>query len=389
MKKQLLFLFGSGVSFPSKAPDLEKITKSLVGDDWVYNRFQYKLKKDLPNCDDKNDGRETRDYIKYIFERINPILICNDNREANYEDCASFIRKIRTNKTTFDPAFFSEHQRIKHETYHIYKNYIKNSSYSNSKYYPLYPISRNALDLIQWAVYNSLKQIDYSSGLEPIAKLYKNEYKIDICTLNHDLVLEQFLDSKNIPYSDGFIKSGDFYEFANKWENRKSNCVNIYKLHGSINYFEFHDETGSENKPIKFDGDPYHLFEEFDQLEILPSFLSGNLTKEMDYLFGFSLKMVHKFIDLLNQYDKIIISGYGWGDRGIDLILLDWITFNKKHPKILVLHRNKKDNLKRKAFWNSRYQSFLDKGILFHEEKWFGEANFEELFKKFPSFFDS
>lgn len=67
--------------------------------------------------------------------------------------------------------------------------------------------------------------------------------RVDIFTLNHDILLERLLSDKRLPFCRGFSydNSDVYYEdnplpiFNNYFEDK----INIHKLHGSLDYFKF------------------------------------------------------------------------------------------------------------------------------------------------------
>jgi SIR2-like protein len=97
---------------------------------------------------------------------------------------------------------------------------------------------------------------------------------VEIFTPNYDLLIESGLESKNIPYFDGFIGSRKaFFDLHSiEHEELPPRWVKLWKLHGSINWwmdpngkiFRGHSES-AENKQMVF---PSHL--KYDESRRMP-----------------------------------------------------------------------------------------------------------------------
>ncbi|NCU33357.1 MAG: SIR2 family protein, partial [Candidatus Moranbacteria bacterium] len=70
------------------------------------------------------------------------------------------------------------------------------------------------------------------------------EHSVEIFTTNYDLLIESSLESKNIPYFDGFIGSKNaFFDLHSiEYEKLPARWIKLWKLHGSINWWV--DEKG-------------------------------------------------------------------------------------------------------------------------------------------------
>jgi hypothetical protein len=214
----------------------------------------------------------------------------------------------------------------------------------------LLALAKQSADLIQWVVFDLLKSRE-PKGMELIVNAAKVVKKMDIFTLNHDLLIEALLRKHNLKFSDGFeiAKNGNQgLEYNGKWKRRK---INLYKLHGSIDWylgdFKNPNATGTEHKnysqfiklntsafplrpftlpsgkSVKFDGN----FE--------PKFLTGTQIKERYYNVDVFLWIFRKFIDHLEKHNTLICSGYGWGDHQINLFLKQWLRIQKKNKLII------------------------------------------------------
>ena len=108
--------------------------------------------------------------------------------------------------------------------------------------------------------------------------------KVDIYTLNHDILLEQYLSENNIQIRDGFGKSINNVRY---WDPdlflNEPFKVRLFKLHGSVNWFRFRPDGGDWSKEsigISLEPDIWHTNDSNGQMQRpvdgRPMFLAGN-----------------------------------------------------------------------------------------------------------------
>ena len=199
----------------------------------------------------------------------------------------------------------------------------------------------------------------YNSFLQFISKI-KEDYLVNIHTLNHDLFLESFNRSEYIngDMSDGFDEFGSRYYGKLRVEGRDFYCcrlerytgryygkpIRLYKLHGSLNYVMMHRESKfgliddcevkfrygmglmdlirERSKKNGYDNDftSYHA-----------DFLTGTTTKMAYYRrSGFYKKIFSKFKNNLTRAKALIVIGYGGKDEGINDYLLNYYDYQNK-----------------------------------------------------------
>lgn len=169
-----------------------------------------------------------------------------------------------------------------------------------------------------------------------------NTYNINIATLNHDLLLERYLRENRIKYSDGF---GEVVAGVRYWENTYSNSQNLYKLHGSIDWTTLHTDTSSiygRIVGIVMDGDidhPKNPAGEYmrsvpDPIE--PNILIGTYNKVYEYTEDIFADVYCQFRDTLSKTDVAVITGYSFGDKGINNVLTEWLYSDPSHSIILI-----------------------------------------------------
>lgn len=207
----------------------------------------------------------------------------------------------------------------------------------------------------------------HSSFINLINKLSKYT-KIDIHTLNHDILLESFHFEKEI--SDGFLETGspfygDLYTPENinnveipimrtvrlaYYQNKYKKPINIYKLHGSINHYNIREVPDVTVKTMKGVGRNFikkevrrsELFE-YDYLGGLynATFLSGTTFKITQYESTRYLSSVFEhFQENLQNSKVLVVIGYGFKDDKINEIIRDKFLGNDDE-KIFVIGNNR------------------------------------------------
>ena len=112
--------------------------------------------------------------------------------------------------------------------------------------------------------------------------------------------------------------------------------------------------------------------------EILPSFLTGTTVKEQAYGVGLYGELFEQFRHCLRKHRTLIFSGYGWGDKGINVRLNQWLH---DHPenKIIILHGNGEEEVRQKRFWVFNWDSYFKAGKVQVIPKWLSDCSVEDL----------
>lgn len=199
----------------------------------------------------------------------------------------------------------------------------------------------------------------YNSFLQYISQI-KEEYLINIHTLNHDLFLESFNRSGylNGDLSDGFDDYGSRYYGSlhidghdacrcrlERYTGRYYGApIRLYKLHGSLNYVMMHRETEFglvDDCEVKFkygmglmdlerERSKKNGYDN-DFLSYHADFLTGATTKPVPYKRSrFYKKLFCKFKNNLIHAKLLIVIGYGGKDEGINNYLLSYYDYQNK-----------------------------------------------------------
>ena len=162
-----------------------------------------------------------------------------------------------------------------------------------------------------------------SSLLEFIKNTPKEDYEFDIFTLNNDMILEEFFSSnKEIPWR-GFV-NGKWQGITKDIENDPFGRINLFKLHGSIDWVRLEDMDVWEEKHL--DDERRENIQEKHN----PYLIFGQGTKTFSVEPFFSL--IHHLNDLLNSSSKdyFFVVGYSFFDPYVNNLLFNAVKGFKK-----------------------------------------------------------
>lgn len=179
--------------------------------------------------------------------------------------------------------------------------------------------------------------------------------RVDIFTLNHDTLLEDFLDSSDIEFVDGF---GQPVGEVRYWNDRllvdSDAKVRLFKLHGSISWFLFPPNkvaSGTEVVGIPLTDDIWHVKDPSGSLQSAlggrPVFLAGTFNKMLDYTSNIYADLYCHFRQSLRQSNVLVVSGYGFGDKGINSQIVEWM-YQSNLNNVYLIHPNP-DQCRRKS----------------------------------------
>jgi hypothetical protein len=324
-------------------------------------------------------------FLHILKEAIDPHLQVRDNRSSNYEDLFSAAQQMLDDETleVINPLLGPAIERLRRTSAFLHVG--EDSTVGESSFATLV---RDAGQLIQASVSLSLSSSHTIPviGLEVINAVAKTVERVDIFTLNHDVLLERQLQAANIRFADGFdVSPKDGYRvFKNEWDIPDCS-IRLLKLHGSINWWRY-----SENGQDRFYsviGDPNYLHVDGLSRKVVapasmtPEFLTGTTVKERAYGIGLSRQILGRFDEFLAEHDTLICCGYGWGDKGINIRVAEWMSDNHDR-RVVILHGagDPGKHPKEARFWWRRWNPRLCDHIQVSEvSKWLGACLVDDL----------
>ncbi len=367
-QSRLLFLLGSGISIPAGFPATVELTQRILSGEGVIlasDEIFYLdndssgdplSKKNIPRI--KSFLEVMKKEIDAYKKKFNP----GNSQDANYEELYYLIKQIHDDELQeYDnPALNALIDKISSE---ITPSLIPDEN-GMIREWTLAELAFHSCNFIFDIVWHSLvitpKRLDHlHSVLE--ACLDKTISHVDICTLNHDTLLEQYLvpnlAKHQIQLNDGFspLENGSRYWDSSLLEDERIK-VRLLKLHGSINWFEIQNSIGGEKVVIPPQGweidnvrdNEGHIQRPTGRTRSrTPLFLVGTFNKMLDYTQSIFADLYCQFHKSLWKTNSLVVCGYSFHDKGINTQIAEWLFSDRQH-KLLVI-REKPDELLRSA----------------------------------------
>jgi hypothetical protein len=215
----------------------------------------------------------------------------------------------------------------------------------------------HAKSLIQGVVNSELDDEDCEiKGLHMIRQAIQDSdvERVTVATLNHDRLLERFLEGsgsegKSHQYEDGFSEvQGEARIHVPGQIFRSSEPIRVVKPHGSVDWFLAEKkipppEGGKETVYIKH-SDPtnkrnYELRggngETYTIIGAGPFFLTGQV-KEFQYGDNIIGDMTNSLTMSLADCDCVIVSGFGWKDKVMSRYLINYLRWSRSSKMVLL-----------------------------------------------------
>lgn len=377
-KKTAAFLFGSGISVASGAPRVTELTRSVIDSPWWFHTDEkfYPVTPERGFTSDETAAR-AQNLIRILHDHITPVLLTHARRTPNYEDYFSCLKQIVQHETVefINPIISPSIAALKDASSYLH---VGHQAHIDGD--PFVSLVDRASNLIQWVVFHALQPLSVPKSLDLLSSVASKYGSLNIFSLNHDLLLEQQLKSNRIKFSDGFgVYAGDAAAFTGAW-NRS---VRIYKLHGSVNWYYMRSRGTGANYYAKVDRNPDRAqganTDVLSLLEPVPQFLTGTTVKEHSYGFGLFGKLFAEFRRRLQESSTLICSGYGWGDKGINIRIDEWLS-EAPANRVILLHGKKGEDLEvSTTFWWNRWKRYKKAGKVIRVPKWFSESTLADL----------
>jgi hypothetical protein len=379
------FLLGSGVSLPCGAPSTAELTGELLSDDIPYYRWTdekyYRRAGAIPPIltDGVPNLHQIGQFIKcleqfvteYYANREEPAgCIC---RTVNYEDLAYLAVQVAEtiNRERDNPAL----------TPFIREISAKFKAPENT----LREIADETIALIADHVADRL------SGLTPAADHLlcireacerAEQFALPILSLNHDCLIESVLRTSGIPTNDMTHSLEDGRRILDY--SPSANGANLFKLHGSIDWFRWRPL-----KPTESDGfwsewvgrlDLPHdqaLWRHDSRAQILV----GRFNKELSYADSPFAEVFAQARWALRTVGHLVVSGYSFGDKAVNTMLIDWMYGAPKGSRtILLAHQNPESvRIGARGAIGKRWDSWIRGGVLIPVTKYLGELSLKDI----------
>lgn len=338
--KEIGFLFGSGISIPAGFDCTSQLTQKVLNRKNIIRELTIGWTK-IENSKEIENRILWDQYIEYgnrvdkLLELINAYFakyFLDIDRKMNYEDYYYIIDSLNR-----DESGDFENPIVNFFSNYLIEKYSKLFAplMNNGPSIDLISLTTEAKDFIRYSIFDSLDveptNIEYLDFIKEL--ILKEDFNsIHIFTLNHDMLLEKYFNDNQIKYSDGFAEN---INGKKSWESCFPERIKLYKLHGSIDWLASQGETGYDLKVLK------------NTKSNRPLILIGTFNKLSDYSRNIAFELQHLFFSALKNVNTLIVTGYGFGDQGINSRIINWVYNNSKN-KIILIHPNP-DQLRMKA----------------------------------------
>lgn len=352
---RLVFLLGAGISVPAGLPSTVDLTGRVVSGESVYHHTDGTYYLD-------HDGRGTSDgyvarvlaYLAQLWSEVKRYYSDRPGRSANYEDLYYAASQLDGSESGEyeNPAV----QALVDRLYPHVGPLLTGQPRQARREWELSQLTREATRYIKDVVWRML--CDEPRGLDHLECISDacadgDFVGADIFTLNHDIHLETYLAQIGLKVADGFGKPVNgirYWEEAALARTRKR--VRLVKLHGSVNWFEFHD-LRTVRIGIPLDWDIWHTKTPAGGQQIptsgRPALLVGTFNKALEYGSGIYVALHNQFLRSLSQTSCLVVCGYGFGDKAINTRALEWLLASSDRL-VVVIHPDPAE-LKRSGRW--------------------------------------
>jgi hypothetical protein len=392
---RLILFLGAGISVPSGLPKVDGLTNSIFSQ--AYHQVSYNQFSPGPQPDPPPQAEDVTIRIRQLLA----LLREHDERDIKRVGYSPVDKRssgaiFRGTHTTYEDLFYLCQQI----------SLWGNGLVDNSLVTPLMEIierksggllvgddniarlsnlaslAEQACFFIESVVTEELRPQSIT-GLNLVYELATASWveQLNIVTLNHDTLVEQFLTEKNVDFADGFGElDGDVRWYDDAVYDNDHRKVRILKLHGSVNWYSFL-VNGRDHPAIVVGSDATQIHDsqakELKPTFRRPSFLSG-INKAVAYQRGIYANMHYRFHQLLRQCEVMVMSGYGWGDGAINFRLDTWLDQSRSNT-IVLLHQVPEDLEERSLVMASGYDAWVRCGQLKPIRKWLCETTLSDL----------
>lgn len=252
------------------------------------------------------------------------------NFDPNIEDLALLIRRVR-NRENFLPYPITGNWADK--LVQLESEYSNKSEGKGNLFDSLELILKKLLK-DEWLTTSDNAKFEYLKPLMGFLKAYPDEqFRIDIFSLNYDTVIEQFFEKEGdeIPWR-GF-SSGRWQDIDPDEKNDPNARINLYKLHGSVDWVRLTDMDTWESPKLENAGvEDREINDLLDNIEEKhnPYIVFGQGTKSFSVEPFFSI--IHHFNKSLKSEEKryFFVIGYSFFDPYINNLLFNAVKGYKK-----------------------------------------------------------
>lgn len=389
---KLAFLLGSGVSCPAGVPTTAGLTQAVLGGagyarhtDGSYFKGQA-LYEHLGEPD--SHVPHISSFLRWLMCYVSPYYDRSLGRRANYEDLYYLVGQIHDEEVgdLDNPLVFDAQRDIRPRLCEC-AECISRTSHSSLN---ISLVTLEILNYIAGVVGMELAAPDGPANyLHFLCGALRAGTSVQVCifTLNHDLLVERFLSSQNIAVIDGFGPPINSVRYWNPqlFRARLEGCV-MLKLHGSIQWFRFRPDGGDgsdERIGLPEACDIQHTIGPDGQSQRVvdqrPLMLIGTFNKIPEYTGSVFSDLFAEFRQRLAEVGTLVVCGYGFGGKGINGQVIEWL-YGLPSRRILLVHPAPEDlRAAARGAIRNKWDMWLSQGKLLLRKSGAEHVTWEEM----------
>ncbi len=319
--------------------------------------------------------------VKQYYARADP------ERTVNYEDLYYVALQIYQSETRADdnPIVQAFIDRIVSDIEPLFV--VKEDEIKRA--WKLYEIAEETTHYIHGIVSDVLrKEPTNVSYLSCIGEACRDlGMVLNLFTLNHDTVLERYLDESGLEYTDGIESTEDGYIYwAPKVFEHSGHKVRLFKLHGSVDWHRYpRNAATGRNDPVgkALDGRFWLIKDPTGELQFRDYgrslLLVGTFNKIREYTNRIFADLFCEFRRALRETDLLIVCGYSFGDQGINMQVVEWAD-SADNAVMVVIHRNPEDLKKgSRGEIYFKWDPWFARKKLVIVEKWIEDTSWQDI----------
>lgn len=384
--RRLCFLLGAGVSLSAGFPPTDTITDRVCGREGrilnVGGTYSWS-----PTPADGHPRGSVPDPGQRVIEIVADML-WRGKQSPNYEDLYYAVNELHEHLTyNYDNPCLEP----------LIARLMEKADWSDLDRDPregLRDAVSEACNLIRSVVARSLSRDPEPTDLNLLTDIIhaRQFQRVDIFTLNHDCHIETALQEAKLAYEDGFRRIGhkDVHAWSRDYLEQDSSYVTVCKLHGSVDWYRAQIEGYCfEDVLIRTRDDVEHLGQfELPQGRTRPyispdnrQILVGRHNKILSYTGGWYLELYYWFKRRIEHADVLVVSGYSFGDKGINSAIIDAFAPRDPRKLLIVIDTSDESALLEKARYAiaGKWNMLKSRGLLTYVQRGFGSVKLEDL----------
>lgn len=327
------FILGAGSSIPAGLPSTAKITRQILSGQNIIRHTDGNYYERIPPLDTPDlRVQKILKFLKRLRHHATAFYSGHRALSVNYEDIAHLAIQIRDYRLEVDNPAVQPFVDLIWPDLQDCRMQDNGTPAEETEPGGLFYEAVNYISCMTWGMVTSTpSRYDHLNCLLQACADQANS-SIDVFTLNHDTVIEQCLMKHSVSYVDGF---SDPIKGVRYWRPTLYDApitrARLFKLHGSANWFRFPDNSATGRNPygIPTSGDFFHTKGPDGKLQWpqdgRPEVLIGTINKMLAYNSGIYAELQQFFYQRLLNATHLVIAGYGFGDKGINSRIIDWM----------------------------------------------------------------